>query len=190
MGIFGGYATPPVFIQMVRESNMKSLLAKSSSSINSALEQLYEGTNPEEGKRSYDHVTMKVQPLLNGETFYVPVGGGAGYGDALERDPEAVIEDLRNRVITDWAAKSIYKIAYDEKTLRLFPEETALLREKARDERKQKGKPYEDFEKEWLAQRPPDQAIKYYGSYPDPGKALQADSDLPPRETSDGKEAE
>ena len=190
MGIFGGYATPPVFIQMVRESNMKSLMAQSSSSIHSTLEQLYEGTNPEEGKRSYDHVTMKIQPFLNGETFYVPVGGGAGYGDALERDPEAVIEDLRNRVITDWAARNIYKIAYDEKTLRLFPEETTELREKAREERKQKGKPYETFEKEWLKLRPPDKVIQYYGSYPDPGEALQTDASVPPKKTSDGKEVE
>ena len=133
---------------------------------------------------------MKVQPLFNGETFYVPVGGGAGYADGLERDPEAVIEDLRNRVITDWAAQNIYKIAYDEKTLRLFPEETALLREEAREERKQKGKPYEDFEKEWLSLRPPDQVIQYYGSYPDPGEALNPDSAIPPEKLSDGKEVE
>ncbi len=190
MGIFGGYATPPVFIQMVRGSNMKSLMAQSSSGIHTTLEQLYEGINPEEGKRSYDHVTMKIQPLLNGETFYVPVGGGAGYGDALERDPEAVIEDLRNRVITDWAAQNIYKIAYDEKTLRLFPEETALMREKAREERKQKGKPYDTFEKEWLALRPPDRVIQYYGSYPDPGESLETDSAIPPQKTSDAKEGE
>ena len=28
------------------------------------------------------------------------VGGGAGYGDALERDPEQVITDLRNGLVT------------------------------------------------------------------------------------------
>lgn len=175
LGIFGGYGVPPVFIQTVRTSNMKSLLAQGAVSIQKTMDQMYEGENHEEGNRQYSHITMRVQPFMNGDTFYVPVGGGAGFGDALERDPEAVIEDLRNGLTTHWAARKIYRIAYDEQTLRLYPEKTSELREEARMERKEKGKSYKDFEEEWLKLRPSGQAIKYYGSYPDPGEGIKAE---------------
>jgi hypothetical protein len=173
VGIFGGYAVPPVFIQTVSESNMKSLMAEGVPSLQVNFDQLYEAKNPEEGNRRFNHVTMRIQPLMNGDTFYVPVGGGAGYGDALERNPEAVMEDLRNGLTTHWAAGNIYKVAYDQQTLRLYPEKTEELRNEALAERKQKGTSYAEFEKEWLKLRPSDQAIKYYGAYPNPGEEIE-----------------
>ena len=188
MGIFGGYAVPPVFIQTVRGSNMKSLLAQSTLSIQKTMDQMYEGKTPEEGKREYNHVTMRIQPLMEGDTFYVPVGGGAGYGDTLERDPEAIMEDLRNGLTTHWAARDIYKVAYDEKTLHLYPEKTKELREEARAERKQRGTLYAEFEKEWLKLRPSDHAIKYYGSYPDPRKGIETSSAEIQKQARDDKE--
>jgi acetophenone carboxylase len=172
MGIFGGYAVPPVFIQMVRGSSMKSLLAKGDASLHTTLDQLYESAGAEEGNRVYEHVTMKITPLMNGDTFYVPVGGGAGYGDVLERDPQAVMDDLRNGLTSHWAARNIYKVVYDEKTLRLSPEETEQLRAETRADRKRRGRPYAEFEKEWLALRPPEHVIKFYGSYPHPSDGI------------------
>jgi len=169
LGIFGGYAVPPVFIQAVRGSNMKSLLTRAETSVQRTMDQMYEGDNPEEGTRSFSHITMSVEPFMNGDTFYVPVGGGAGYGDALERDPGAVIEDLRNNMITHWAARHIYGVAYDESTLRLDKDETAKLRGDARDLRKKRGVPFQEFEKQWMCRRPPDRVIAYYGTYPDAG---------------------
>ena len=174
MGIFGGYAVPPVFIQTVRGSTMRSLLAQGNVSIQKTMDQMYEGKTPEEGKREYNHITMRIRPLMKGDTFYVPVGGGAGYGDALERDSRAVMEDLRNGLTTHWAARNIYKVVYDEKMLRLYPEKTKEFREEARAERKQRGTPYAEFEKEWLKLRPPNHAITYYGSYPDPREGIES----------------
>jgi acetophenone carboxylase len=84
----------------------------------------------------------------------------------LERDPEAVVADLRDGMVTPWAARNIYRVAYDDETLRLDREKTRELREEARARRKQRGKPYGEFEKEWLKLRPKDEVIKYYGTYP------------------------
>jgi acetophenone carboxylase len=36
-----------------------------------------------------------------------------------------------------------------------------------REKRKGRGKRYEEFEKEWLATKPPEEALKFYGSWPD-----------------------
>jgi hypothetical protein len=170
LGIFSGYAVPPVFIRTVGQSNVKALLASSTPDLPTRFDQLYRDNNPEEGRTEYHHVTMPIRPLLNGETFYLPVGGGAGYGDVLERNPEAVLGDLRDGMVTHWAARNLYKVAYDEKTLRLDPEKTEALRKEARAERLKKAKPYDQFEAEWLRLRPSEQALKYYGAYPNPSK--------------------
>jgi N-methylhydantoinase B/oxoprolinase/acetone carboxylase alpha subunit len=167
-GIFGGYAVPPTFIKTVGGSNVKALLAESNASLPATLDQIYQEGNPETGTDTFHHITMPIQPLMNGDTFYLPVGGGAGYGDALERDPESVLQDLRDGKIDHWAARNIYKVAYDEGTLRLNEEGTTALRAQTRTERLKRGRTYEEFEKDWLELRPPDQALKYYGAYPHP----------------------
>jgi acetophenone carboxylase len=170
LGIFGGYAVPPSFIETVGQSNVKTLLSESNTNLPTRLEHIYEEGNPEEGLEQLHNITMNIQPLMNGDTFYLPVGGGAGYGDVLERGPEDILKDLKEGLVSHWAAQNVYKIVYDEDTLRLDEEKTRGLREAARKERIQRGKPFDEFEAQWLQQRPSDQAIKYYGAYPHPSE--------------------
>ena len=170
LGIFGGYAVPPVFIQTVDGSNMRELLRKSDKSLPVNYDEFTSLKNPEQGRVGFSHITMRIRPLMNGDTFYLPVGGGAGYGDVLERNPENVLKDLRENKVTHWAAQNIYKVAYSEKTLRLDPEKTEELRRKARKMRLERAKPYETFELEWLKQSPPEPALKYFGAYPHPSE--------------------
>jgi acetophenone carboxylase len=177
--LFGGYAVPPVFVQRVKNSNMKALMEKSDSRIPRTMDQLYEENNPETGEKSLEHIAGTVKPSMNGDTFYVMIGGGAGYGDVLERDPERVIQDLESGMCTHWAATNLYKIAYDEKTLRLDAEKTKILREEARKERIKEGKPFAEFEKEWLKLRPSEATLEYFGTYPHPREGLAASNDDP-----------
>ena len=51
--------------------------------------------------------------------------------------------------------------------LRVDQEETARLREEEKKARIKRGKPYDQFEKEWLKKKPPEEALKFYGSWPD-----------------------
>ncbi len=176
LGIFGGYAVPLNFIQTVRGSNLKELLSQENQRIPNNMYQLHQSNNPEKGLKEFHNITMAIQPFLNGETFYVPVGGGAGYGDVLDRDPELILADLRNGLVSHWAAQNIYRIAYNEETLRLDPEKTKTLREEAISTRKKNGKPYAEFEAEWLKLRPPDEILKYYGTYPHPKEGIMAAS--------------
>ncbi|UCF93553.1 MAG: hydantoinase B/oxoprolinase family protein [Desulfobacterales bacterium] len=173
MGIFGGYAVPPVFVQVVRGSNFKALLSEGRSNLVN-LDEMYAPGNPEQGHRELHHISLTIQPYMNGDTFYVPVGGGAGYGDPLERDPAMVIADLREQRTNAWAARNIYHVAYDQKTLRLDSEKTEVLREEARAKRKERAKPYEEFEAEWRQLRPPEEVLQHYGTYPHPSEGLQA----------------
>lgn len=170
VGIFGAYAVPPTFIQAVRGSNVKTLLGESESSLPTTLDQMHKPENPETGQRYYHHINLPIQPFLNGDSFYVPVGGGAGYGDPLDRDPESVVRDVGLGMTTHWAAHNIYKVAYDELSLRLDHPGTKVLRDEERAERKKRGKSYAEFEAEWLRLSPPGKVIQCYGAYPHPSK--------------------
>ena len=173
-GLFGGYAVPPVFVQRVKKSNIKELMAKSDERIPENMDELYEESNPETGKKRLEHIAGSVQPSMNGDTIYVMIGGGAGYGDVLEREPELVMKDVRDGLCTHWAAKHLYKVSYNEKTLRLDPEETERLRDEARQERLNKATSYDEFEKDWLKLKPSEGIIEYYGTYPHPREGLTA----------------
>lgn len=168
LGFFGGYAVPPLFTQVVHGSNVKALLAASDTRLSNGASGIYSAENPEEGQRIFSHISMSFQPVMNGDTYYLVSGGGAGYGDALERDPEAVIRDLRAGLTTAHAAENVYRVAYDPETLRLDIERTAGLRAEARAERLRRGRPYSEFVKGWSQLRPPDGILQFYGTYPHP----------------------
>lgn len=168
LGIFGGYAVPPVFLHTVRGSNVKELLAASDPNLPTDLFQLYQDPAAEQGQGDYHHATMSVQPFMNGDTFYVPVGGGAGYGDPLEREPQAVMEDIRHGLVSAQAAHDIYHVVYDPSTLRLDLEASEAARQEARSQRLRRAKPYADFEAAWSKERPPEEILRFYGAYPHP----------------------
>ena len=99
---------------------------------------------------------------------------GVGYGDVLERDPEQIMSDIRAGLCTHWAAKELYKVSYDENTLRLDAEKTDILREEARKDRLKRAMSYDDFQKDWLKLRPSEETLEYYGTYPHPRDGLAA----------------
>ncbi|MFH0814423.1 MAG: hydantoinase B/oxoprolinase family protein [Pseudomonadota bacterium] len=120
------------------------------------------------GQWSYEYFARATRPFSEGDiiTFGFATGG-SGYGDPLDRDPELVIKDLRDEVISHWSAKNIYKVAYDEKRLKVNQEETRKLREEEKKARLKRGKPYSEFGKEWVKKKPPEAILKFYGSWPD-----------------------
>jgi len=172
-GIFGAYAVPPTFIQYVNRSNMRQLFANGDRRRPTTLELVYSDTNPEAGERRYHDVNMAVRPFAEGDTYYVAVGGGGGFGDPLERDPHAVIRDLRAGMVTDWAAEHVYRVVWDRGTLRLNAAATERARQDARRERLARGRPYAEFVREWSRLRPPDGILRFYGTYPDPAEGLR-----------------
>lgn len=59
-------------------------------------------------------------------------GGGGGWGDPLDRDPERVREDVRYGYVTADRARSEYGVAIDAGTLTVDRDETEALRRAAR----------------------------------------------------------
>jgi N-methylhydantoinase B len=71
------------------------------------------------------------------DVYEVAFAAGAGYGDPLERDPEAVRKDVYLEDISLRAAREIFKVVLtgSEETLRVDAEATAALRRQALTER-------------------------------------------------------
>jgi hypothetical protein len=111
--------------------------------------------------------------MENGDLWVVFSGGGGGYGDVLERDPGAVMDDLRKEVVSHWSAENVYHVAYDHENLEVDEEKTKQLRQKEREDRVSRGMTWDEFEKEWSQLRPPEEILEYYGSWPDARKTRE-----------------
>jgi N-methylhydantoinase B/oxoprolinase/acetone carboxylase alpha subunit len=98
--------------------------------------------------------------------------GGAGYGDPLEREPEAVAADLEKGAISEWVAENIYQVVWDPERRRVDAAATEERRTAERQARLARGRPYAEFEAEWSEKRPPEEILAFYGSWPD-AKVLQ-----------------
>ncbi len=57
--------------------------------------------------RFSDHV------LHPGEVFCLDTPGGGGLGNPFERDPERVLNDVRNGYVTQKRAREVYRVAID-----------------------------------------------------------------------------
>jgi N-methylhydantoinase B len=79
-------------------------------------------------------VTWGVFPLMGDDALYVRWNGGGGYGDPLDRDPDAVAGDVRGGVVSADAAREVYGVVLAEAG-DVDPDATATLRETMRKSR-------------------------------------------------------
>jgi len=170
LGVFGGYGVPPTFVRYVKGSNQAQLMAAGSLDRPTSLEAVYRPASPESGEVQFSDVNMTVRPFSAGDTYYIAVGGGGGFGDALERDAQAVARDVRNGLLEADSARRVYGVVLDGITGQPDEAATRERREQVRRERLARGRPYREFLKYWETQRPPAAALRYYGDYPDTGR--------------------
>jgi N-methylhydantoinase B len=82
--------------------------------------------NPDAGgKLLPSKLTMTVK---NGDVFRHVLAGGGGWGDPLERDPQAVLRDVRNELLSAARAKADYGVLVDTETWRVDETATRKLR--------------------------------------------------------------
>jgi hypothetical protein len=109
---------------------------------------------------------MTFELCTEGEVYMICQGAGGGYGDVLERDPELVMKDLREDLMSHENAVDIYKVVYDKEQLVVDVEATAELRSAERRARLARSKPYDEFVAEWVTPEPP-KHLTYFGSWND-----------------------
>lgn len=73
--------------------------------------------------------------LKEGDVFYLRTQSGGGYGDPLERDPESVLNDVANGIISERTARDVYAVALLDGGVDLDSAGTESLRNRFRQER-------------------------------------------------------
>ena len=73
-------------------------------------------------------------PLREGDSVIFQGGGGGGYGDPFEREPEAVLEDVRNEYVSLASAERDYGVVIDPSSWTVDLEASARLRSGERPE--------------------------------------------------------
>jgi N-methylhydantoinase B/oxoprolinase/acetone carboxylase alpha subunit len=168
-GLFGGYpsnAAPGVSIE---NSDILKLMASGEKNIPTTPEEIIKGRMIH-GDYSLPGAVNARPPRVVYEGSLSAGGGapgGKGYGDVLEREPQAVVDDVRDEIISAWTAAHVYHVAYDAETWTADEEKTAELRKAEHARRLSQGNSYEEFEKAWLERKPADDQLVYYGSWPD-----------------------
>ena len=164
--LFGGYASAPIPGISVRKADLLESMHKGDSSVTLDHRAILEkGTI--HGEWSYELVARTPKVYKEGDLLFGFSGGGPGYGDPLERDPQELLEDLRKNIISDWTAQNIYRIAYDPERRKLDAGKTRDRRDAERLARLARGKPYDEFERDWNKLSPPKEILQWYGSWPD-----------------------
>lgn len=169
-GLFGGYSSPAYPLCRVKDVNVFEWLKRPENAsrfphdIVSLMNQ-----RPIEGGRYLTSAGITFEPTTTGEIYMMCQGGGGGYGDVLERDPELVMKDLRENLISDDSAREIFKVVYDSTTRRVDPAATQQARVAEREARKARGKPFKEFVAEWVKPEPP-LDMPYFGSWGNPAE--------------------
>jgi N-methylhydantoinase B len=70
----------------------------------------------------------RLVPLKTGDVVVKHSSGGGGVGDPAQRDPEMVREDVANELVSLKAARTIYKVIIDPRTLQVNGRATQALR--------------------------------------------------------------
>jgi N-methylhydantoinase B/oxoprolinase/acetone carboxylase alpha subunit len=164
--LFGGYASAPIPGISVRKADLLELMRNGDPSVTLDHREILDKRTIH-GEWNYELVARTPKVYAEGDLLFGFSGGGPGYGDPLERDPQELLEDLRKNIISDWTAQNIYRLAYDPERRKLDAGKTREQRDAERLARLARGKPYDEFERDWNKLSPPKEILQWYGSWPD-----------------------
>jgi N-methylhydantoinase B len=73
----------------------------------------------QQGEWVLPHAIGDIEPLTQGDTVTHYTPGGGGYGNPLERDPRAVVQDVRAGLVSIASAARLYGVELDPVTLEI-----------------------------------------------------------------------
>jgi len=165
-GLFGGYGCPAYQLMKIKDINIFKILKEDPDLVDFDIISIMNNRKLP-GKYSVSDMGMTFELCQEGELYMICQGAGGGYGDVLERDPELVLKDLEENLISVDVARAIFHVVVDETTLVCDYEATERARAAERKARIARGRPFDEFCAEWVTPEPPAH-IPYFGSWTDP----------------------
>jgi N-methylhydantoinase B len=131
-GLFGGYPSSIQVRLALRGVDLARALAASDVPTGLA----------EVGPYTLEPLAAKQRTLLQpSDGFLVVCAGGGGYGDPLQREPEAVARDVRRGLLSAGTAETMYGVCVDAGSGTVDATATKARREQLRAERLDEGRP-------------------------------------------------
>lgn len=165
-GIFGGYGPGTFPLCKVKGINIFDEMKDRRELLRYSIEDIMNERTFKNATYTTHHMGMQLEWAKPGELYMLTQGAGGGYGDVLERDPVKVASDYRDGLISRRTVEHIYHVVVDEATGAADIEATKAARDAERARRKQRGKPYAEFVKQWETEHPPAH-LPFYGSWKD-----------------------
>ncbi len=106
LGLFGGYPGAPSLLTLVEGTRVGHHIENNRPADNMAE---WQGKVTPLGYRDFD--------MSENDVLYLRTCSGGGYGDPLERDPQRVLEDIANGLVSTEAAKQCYGIVVNDGTV-------------------------------------------------------------------------
>lgn len=176
-GLFGGYSGASQPRIVIRDSDAKALMAAGAADLPMSVRELADRRRIS-GRYEFGHPNIEGESCADGDVFVLARGSGGGYGDVIERDPDAVLGDIADGVTSVELAARLYGVVLTEGRDRVDTAATAARRAEIRAERLRRGRPYHEFVADWSQRRPPPEALRHYGDYPIPTQLVD-DRDCP-----------
>ena len=82
-----------------------------------------------------ERISWGVYPLMGEDSLYLRWNGGGGFGDPLERDPEALLTDCRERIVSPEVANDVYGVVFAKNLKSVDEAATATRRAELRGAR-------------------------------------------------------
>jgi N-methylhydantoinase B/oxoprolinase/acetone carboxylase alpha subunit len=165
-GLFGGYSGPPNPRFVIKNSDVLDKLRAGEDIELGQFELLTK--QKVDGDYILSSSGRNAEMFKEGDMIIHSCGAAGGYGDVLEREPEAVLKDLTGGDITDEVARKVYGVAIDKASTLVDEAETGRLRKGIRRERLAKAVTFDEFTAQWSKLKPPDKVIEHYGHWPEP----------------------
>ncbi|MDY6862505.1 MAG: hydantoinase B/oxoprolinase family protein [Thermodesulfobacteriota bacterium] len=148
-GLFGGYPGSTTCFQYSSNTNLNELI-DSNGEIPYRVDEI---NMLVKGEHEYLPISTKIRPLKEGDLIGWKSLGAGGCGDPLERDPGAVMKDIKNKMTGERTATEIYGVVFDRETLKIDYEKTTKLRERKRKDRLRNGIPAKQYIKDMVEKR-------------------------------------
>ncbi|QLC26465.1 hydantoinase B/oxoprolinase family protein [Parasphingopyxis algicola] len=175
-GLFGGYGCPTYPLSRISGVDVFEKMQSDPASFRYSIEALMNERPFEDGEYSTHPMFLPYALAERGELYMIAQGTGGGFGDPLERDPEDVMRDFEEELVSDDVAWRIYRVVFDPETRIVDREATAAARDDVRKERLAESLSFDEYCAQHVADGPPAE-LPYFGSWDDPAMVYAGSRD-------------